>query len=100
MVNKMNIKPKYKVVRPGVEVTSNNKTKKYKFYCMDCKTLNPDIFMVHDEIWLKIFKTCMSGGTCLIYFEKRLNKKIKLSDLKDITANEIYFHQGISYGQV
>lgn len=59
-------------------------------YCIDCGKKYPNIYMVHDALWLSV--AAKRDILCLSCFQKRLGRKVTRDDLKrDVECNELAF---------
>jgi len=57
---------------------------------MDCGEKYPNIYMVHDKLWLSVAHK--KAILCLSCFQKRLGRKVTRDDLKrDVECNELAF---------
>ena len=77
-------------IRPGV---LKNLTSSHKFdflLCQDCKQPEPMTFVVHDVLWVAAGLT--KGVICPQCFEKRIGRKLQISDFKVCAANEQIFY--------
>lgn len=85
-------------VRPGVGTVLFGKQTQKIFWCQDCMMLWPDMFVVEDVVWLRVFPRKEAGWICWDCFEKRLGERLALRHLKNVRANFLYF-KGYMAGQ-
>lgn len=58
--------------------------------CQDCSLETINHFAIKDDLWYRFCEK--ETYICLACFEKRIGRKVKLDDLKNVPANEILFH--------
>lgn len=56
--------------------------------CMDCSKRAPMLFMVNDDLWNSVVKEGL-GVLCINCFCRRLGRKIRPDEFKEVHGNKI-----------